>query len=151
MTLLIYCKNQNKSIGREISHYPDLVIIDPLRTNAFDKSWFNHEMQVVIYTSHLGKYSILNFNWKEAIDNNPKIKFIIYYSGKDLEEIKDWMIKNKFDHPILFDPEKRFYSKNVKDRVSSIAYILRDNRIIKASNPSIPSFQEDLNNLIQDK
>lgn len=149
IVVFMWSSNLEKSQGREIVHFENAEVVNPFEDVSFSQDWFDSEHQVVTYTSNLGEYSILNFDWETAIENNPEYKFIFYYSGKRKEKLENWLKENDFKHPILFDPEKTFYNENIVDKVTSIAFIVKSNRIIQLSNPSIPSFQSDLDEVVK--
>jgi hypothetical protein len=147
MLIFFYFKPARSKEGRLIQHYRNAEIINPSKKVEFSEDWFESTYQVVIYTTYTGQYSILNFDWKSAIDENPDFKFIFYYSGRNISDLNEWIKKNQWEHPILLDKGKIFYNANVNSKVSSIAYLVKNNRIIKLSNPSIPSFHNDLEHL----
>lgn len=142
--IAIGCKTESK---QNIVHIENLEVITNEHTQKFDKAWFNSEKQVVIYASHLGEFSMFNQNWKPFIIENPEIKFIFYYSGKNKNRLQEWMNSQKFPSPILFDPDKLFYESNITSKVSSICFLVNDGEIISLSNPTFPEFQERLDEL----
>jgi hypothetical protein len=152
MAVLIFMKwgpGNGKSEGRKVTHFEGSELVNPFGEVEFSKSWFEHKYQVVIYETQLDRYSILNFDWESAISNNPEYRFVFYFSGKSKDDLEDWLRAENFRHPLLFDPNKEFYRNNIQDKVTGTAYILKNKRIVKASNPSIPNFQSDLDNVFE--
>lgn len=132
-----------------IEHFREAEVNNPLGKIKFEPSWFDSENQMVVYTNNVGDHSLLNYDWNQFVLNNPDVKFIMYYSGKDSEKLRSFMQEKKFVFPILFDPERNFYKKNVKGETASIAFLVKKGVNIGMSNPSFPEFQERLDWLVE--
>lgn len=146
-----YISFSKKESGKSqvIQHFREAEVINPLGTIKFEPSWFDAENQVVVYASHVGSYSMLNFDWNQFVLDNPEVKFIMYYSGKDSEKLSSFMQEKKFEFPVLFDPERNFFKKNVKGETAGIAFLVKNGVKIGMSNPSFPEFQERLDWLVK--
>lgn len=102
---------------------------------------------MIAYSKSLIGRSIITFDWNQYFDNNPEIKFIFYYSGENREELVDWMKKTGFRHPVLFDPEKVFYSGNVTGDTKAIVFNTKEGVVQFLENPSFPNYQDFLDEL----
>jgi hypothetical protein len=128
----------------EIIHFREAQVIFPHGLDRFDTTWFEAPNQVVVYASHLGKYSMFNLNWNEFVSHNIDVKFIFYYSGNDLEELDLFVQEKTVKFPILLDPQRAFYKRNVKGDTNSIAFLVKNGVKVEMSNPSFPDFQSRL-------
>lgn len=133
--------------NKEIIHFREGEIINPLNLVGFNEGIYDSENQVVIYFEGLGEYSILNLNWSKFIKENEDVKFIFYYSGSYLDELKNVLVESEFPMPMVYDPEKVFYKNNIKEELTFISFLVKKNKIVGMSNPSIPNFQKKLDEL----
>ncbi len=133
--------------GKLIQHFRNAEVINPEQGLKFDSSWFDASYQVVVFTQNLQEYSIFTFDWNIYFENNPEIKFIFYYSGKDKSKLVEWMKKTGFQMPVLYDPNKEFYSKNVTGMTNSIVFNTKNGIVQFLENPSFPNYQDYLDKL----
>lgn len=148
-TLLFFINQKETETpkGKQIQHFKNAEIINPIGDLKFDSSWFDADLQVIVFANNLSEYSILNFDWNPYFTNNPEIKFIFYYSGNDKSKIETWMKETGFQRPILYDPAKEFYTKNVTGKTNSIVFNTKNGIVQFLENPSFPNYQDFLDEL----
>jgi hypothetical protein len=147
--LLFFINQKETEIpkGKRIIHFREAEIINPVQGPKFDSAWFNSEYQVIAYSQNLGDFSIITYDWDSYFKNNPEIEFIFYYSGKDRDELVEWIKENEFGKPVLYDPEKVFYNQNVTGETMSIVLNTKDGIVQFLENPSFSNYQEYLDRL----
>jgi hypothetical protein len=133
--------------GKLIQHFKRAEVINPEQGAKFHSSWFDASYQVIVFAQNLSEYSILNFDWNPYFENNPEIKFIFYYSGKDKSKIETWMKETGFQRPILYDPAKTFYNQNVVGDTNGIVFNTKNGIVQFLENPSFPNYQDFLDEL----
>lgn len=146
MSICIGCSSSKPGTDL-IVHLENFEQINPLHHTPIDQSWFESENQVVVYFQNLGEFSGFDLDWKPFIQSNQSIKFIFYYSGQAPKKLESLLSELGFPVPIIYDPDKLFYKDNVTDRVTFISYLVKDEFIVGMSNPSMPNFQEKLDEL----
>lgn len=102
---------------------------------------------MIAYSESVGGMPIITFNWNPYFENNPKIEFIFYYSGKDRDELVEWMKRTDFQRPILYDPNRVFYKNNVIGDTKSIVFNTRYDVKQFLENPSFPNYKDFLDEL----
>jgi hypothetical protein len=102
---------------------------------------------VIAYSESVGGMPIITFNWNPYFENNPKIEFIFYYSGKDRDELVEWMKRTDFQRPILYDINRVFYKNNVIGDTKSIVFNTRYDVKQFLENPSFPNYKDFLDEL----
>lgn len=150
VTLLIFINQKETETpdGKRVLHFKEAEVIDPPQGPKFDTDWFDSKYQVITYFTYFGEFSAINFDWNSYFDSNPDIKFIFYYSGKKKEELVKWIEENDFRRPVLYDPDKVFYTNNVTSRVSSIVLNTNNGIVKSVANPSFPNYQDSLDELV---
>jgi hypothetical protein len=133
--------------GKQIQHARNLEVINSTKGPKFDSTWFDAKYQVIVFAHGLSNYSLLNFDWTPYFENNPEIRFIFYYSGKDRSKLEEWMEGNGFQRPILYDPDRKFYASNVTGDTNGITFNTKDGIVQFLENPSFPNYQDFLNEL----
>lgn len=147
---LLYFVNRKESDTPEkkkIQHFKEAEVINTPQGPRFDPIWFNAKYQVIAYTESVVGFSIITFDWNPYFENNPEIEFIFYYSGKDREELVEWMKTTGFRRPVLYDPEKVFYSNNVIGDTKSIVFNTENGVVQFLENPSFSNYQNFLDQL----
>lgn len=140
-------KETETPVKKIIQHFREAEVINSLQGPKFDPAWFDAKYQVIAYTESVVGLSIITFDWNRYFENNPEIEFIFYYSGKDREELVEWMKVTGFRRPVLYDPEKGFYSNNVIGDTKSIVFNTEDGVVQFLENPSFPNYQDFLEQL----
>jgi len=131
-----------------IQQFREAEIINPAEGPEFQPESFDAKYQVIAYSESVVGKSIITFDWNPYFENNPEIEFIFYYSGKNKNELIEWMKRTDFQRPILYDPEKVFHSKNVGDEVTSIVFNTKDGVKQFLKNPTFPDYQDSLDELV---
>ncbi|WP_425637703.1 hypothetical protein ACPUEN_20075 [Algoriphagus yeomjeoni] len=148
---LLFYMNQKETETPEvklIQHFREADIINPAKGPEFQSESFDAKYQVIAYSESVKGMSIITFDWKQYFENNPEIVFIFYYSGKDKQELVNWMEETNFQHPVLYDPEKIFYKNNVIGDTKSIVFNTKDGIKHSLENPSFPNYQDSLDELV---
>jgi hypothetical protein len=147
---LIFFGNRKETYTHEkklIHHFRAAEVINPIDGLGFSSESFDAKYQVIAYSESVVGMSIITFNWNPYFENNPDIEFIFYYSGKDRDELVEWMKENDFLRPILYDPNKVFYKNNVIGETKSLVFNTRDGVKQSLASPSFSNYQDFLNEL----
>lgn len=144
-------EKKEQSKFREIFLPENLEIIEVDNSVSFDKSWFSKKLKVVVYIKKVGPYSTLDLDWKSAISEFPNIAFIFYVSEQDKTNLINYLKKVDFTHPVIHDPKEEFRKLNIKESDwTFISFLVKNNEIVGMSNPSLPNFNERLNEFVNE-
>lgn len=147
LVYFVFKKETETSQGKIIEHYRDAEVINPAQGPQFDPRWFDSKYQVVVYDQSFSKWSFFSQDWNLYFQENPEVAFIFYYSGEDKSKLMSWMRETGFNRPVLYDPSKVFYSKNVIGDTNGIVFNVKDGRVQFLENPTFPNYQELLDTL----
>lgn len=126
----------------------DLTVIEPSDSIKFDSSWMDSKYKVVVSIEKAGPHSTLELDWQTAISENKDVAFLFYVSEKDSSKLVKHMKEVNFSHPVIHDPDKKFYNSNIiEDNLSFISFLVREDKTIEMGNPTILNFQERLDKL----
>ncbi|MHA7130710.1 hypothetical protein [Algoriphagus namhaensis] len=143
MIFVLFGCVSDRGKGREIELIFDLEVVSPATDSIFNLD-FENENMVVAYASNLHPINILGLDWGEVMAQHPDVTYLFYYSGKSKQELEEYMRRKEIDFPIFFDPEKKFYSTNIRDKVTGISFLVKNGRVYKLGNPSVPNFADDI-------
>lgn len=117
----------------------------------FDTNWYNNQNKVVVFIRRAGSYSTLDLDWQSAISKYPEVAFLFFISEVDSTKLLEHLKEIEFSHPVIHDPNMEFRKLNVKENeVTFISFLVRNNKKIEMSNPSLPDFHDRLDALIED-
>jgi hypothetical protein len=130
-------------------HTQNIIVLTVSETK-FQVPDLKSRYQVVTFTTRFNEWSFLNSPWEKSQSDFPEVEYIFYYSGKDTVGLKEWMVKNKFTYPILFDYTGEGWENNIEGKLTNISFVVKDGKIVDLSNAGRPDFEEILNGMISD-
>lgn len=152
LLITIACNpNRSGKNGKELTFPTNLAVIEPSGSIKFDSSWMDSKYKVVVFIEKAGRHSTMELDWQTAISENKDVAFLFFVSEKDSSKLIQHMKEVNFSHPLLWDPDKKFYKSNIiEDNLSFISFLVREDRIIEMGNPTVPNFQERLDELTKE-
>jgi len=136
-------KGGSSSDGNPLHHTTNVKVLT-VSESKFQVPDIKSRYQVVTFTTSFNEWSFLNSPWEKSQSDFPEVEYIFYYSGEDTVGLKEWMGKNKFAYPILFDYTGECWENNIEGILTNISFVVKDGMVVDLAQAANPTYKEKL-------
>ena len=138
----------NEWIGKEIKfpeNMPCFVLGKDTLPEFCDES-FHKEYKILLYVDSTGcnVCRLDLFEWQQVIEETDslfpnKVGFLLFFQPQDIEEVSDWILYNRFDHPVFMDTNGLINRLNRFPQAMQYQCFLldKDNKVLAIGNPAL--------------